>query len=94
MTAEAKRLACASYDERGEGAEHLDATRLAVLSDALEEAGCTDADILSHLRDAGLAVYKLPELIEYMDELPRNPVGKLLKRDIRTSVRESVRSTL
>ncbi|MBA4607138.1 acyl--CoA ligase [Aeromicrobium sp. Marseille-Q0843] len=59
-----------------------------------ESAPPTLADILSHLRDAGLAVYKLPELIEYMDELPRNPVGKLLKRDIRTSVRESVRSTL
>jgi hypothetical protein len=27
--------------------------RLAVLADALEEAGCADADILSHLRGPG-----------------------------------------
>lgn len=52
----------------------------------------TLADILAYLREAGLAVYKLPELIEYMTELPRNPVGKLLKRDIRTSVRQTVQS--
>jgi hypothetical protein len=32
---------------------HLDTTRLAVLADALEEAGCTDADILTHLRSPG-----------------------------------------
>ncbi|MBY0230248.1 MAG: DUF4240 domain-containing protein [Gemmataceae bacterium] len=31
----------------------LDPARLAVLSDALEEAGCTSADILGHLRDDG-----------------------------------------
>jgi hypothetical protein len=27
--------------------------KLAVLADALEDAGCTDADILSHLRSGG-----------------------------------------
>src|SRR5690606_35629912 len=32
--------------------------------------------ILAYLRGAGLAVYKLPEFIEYRQELPRNPVGK------------------
>ena len=31
----------------------LDNTRLAVLADALEEAGCTEADILGHLRGPG-----------------------------------------
>lgn len=42
--------------------------------------------ILAYLRGAGLAVYKLPEFIEYRQELPRNPVGKLLKREIRSTV--------
>jgi hypothetical protein len=32
---------------------HLDAGRLAVLADALEEAGCSNADILAHLRGPG-----------------------------------------
>jgi acyl-CoA synthetase (AMP-forming)/AMP-acid ligase II len=40
-------------------------------------------DVVSYLRAAGLAVYKLPERIEYTAELPRNPTGKLLKREIR-----------
>jgi hypothetical protein len=43
-------LAQAAYDERILPSGHLDADRLAVLSDSLEEAGCTDAQILSHLR--------------------------------------------
>ncbi len=43
-------LAQAAYDERALPSGHLDPARLAVLSDALEEAGCTDADILTHLR--------------------------------------------
>jgi hypothetical protein len=49
-------LAQAAYDERNLPSGHLDNARLAVLSDALEEAGCTDADILSHLRSPGLHV--------------------------------------
>jgi hypothetical protein len=47
------RLARAAYDERHLPAGTLDTGRLAVLGDALEEAGCTDADILGHLRGPG-----------------------------------------
>jgi hypothetical protein len=46
-------LATAAYAERDLPSGHLDNTRLAVLSDALEEAGCTDAELLSHLRSPG-----------------------------------------
>src|SRR5262249_32133478 len=45
-------LALAAYDERSLPDGHLDPARLAVLSDALEEAGCTDADLLAHLRSS------------------------------------------
>jgi hypothetical protein len=31
----------------------LDPTRLAALADAIEDAGCTDADLLGHLRGPG-----------------------------------------
>jgi hypothetical protein len=44
------RLAQAAYDDRILPAGTLDNTRLAVLADALEEAGCTDEQILTHLR--------------------------------------------
>lgn len=45
-------LAVAAYRERP-ATGHLDNVRLSVLSDALEEAGCTSADLLSHLRSPG-----------------------------------------
>jgi hypothetical protein len=47
------RLAQTAYDERAMPAGHLDPARLAVLADALEEAGCTDANLLGHLRGSG-----------------------------------------
>jgi hypothetical protein len=47
------RLAQAAYDQRILPQGAIDSSRLAVLADALEEAGCDDADILSHLRGPG-----------------------------------------
>jgi carbon storage regulator CsrA len=46
-------LARAAHEERDPRHGTLDNVRLAVLADALEEAGCTDEDILRHLRDGG-----------------------------------------
>lgn len=47
------RLAQAVYHERILPAGTLDITRLLFLADALEEAGCTDEQILRHLRSGG-----------------------------------------
>jgi hypothetical protein len=47
------RLAWASYEERSLPAGMLDTVRLFVLADALEDAGCTEADLLRHLRGPG-----------------------------------------
>jgi hypothetical protein len=46
------KLAQAIYEERSLPSGHLDAARLAVLADMLEEAGSTDAVLLGHLRSA------------------------------------------
>jgi len=46
-------LAQAAYEERILPAGKLDFARLAVLADALEEAGCTDGELLGHLRSPG-----------------------------------------
>ena len=46
-------LAQAAYEERELPSGLLDPARLAVLADALEEAGCTAADLLVHLRSGG-----------------------------------------
>ena len=52
-TANVARLAGAAYEERTLPAGTLDNHRLAVLADALEDAGCTEAGLLDHLRGPG-----------------------------------------
>ncbi len=52
-TPTAVALAQAAYDERSLPAGTLDPERLAVLADALEDAGCDNADIVDHLRGPG-----------------------------------------
>jgi acyl-CoA synthetase len=44
--------------------------------------------LVSYLRNLDIATYKLPERIEVVDELPRNPVGKVLKRELRARLVE------
>jgi hypothetical protein len=53
LTPTVTRLAAVAYEERALPSGELDPVRLAVLADALEDAGCADADILTHLRSAG-----------------------------------------
>ena len=47
------KLAQAVYEDREMPSGHLDTTRLAILADALEDAGCTDPEILGHCRGPG-----------------------------------------
>jgi hypothetical protein len=47
------RMANAVYKERQLPAGTLDPARLAILADALEDAGCEDAELLGHLRSEG-----------------------------------------
>ena len=42
-----------AYEERGLPSGELDAAGLSILADALEEAGCDNADLLDHLRGPG-----------------------------------------
>jgi hypothetical protein len=53
LTPSVRSLATAAYEERILPSGELDTARLAVLADALEEAGCDNADILTHLRSPG-----------------------------------------
>jgi acyl-CoA synthetase (AMP-forming)/AMP-acid ligase II len=45
------------------------------------------AEIVSYLRGLGIATFKLPERLELRDALPRNPLGKILKRELREELR-------
>ena len=42
-------------------------------------ATLTEADVVAHCA-ASLTAYKVPKLVEFRDELPRNTVGKVLRR--------------
>ena len=44
-------------------------------------------DIVAHLKQIGVATYKLPERMELIDVIPRNPVGKILKAQLRQHLR-------
>jgi hypothetical protein len=48
-----KRIAEGAYDDRRLPEGILDPSRLAILADALLDAGCDDEELLSHLRSAG-----------------------------------------
>jgi len=41
-----------------------------------------EAALAAYCRD-NLAGYKRPRLIEFRDELPKSPVGKILRRELR-----------
>jgi non-ribosomal peptide synthetase component E (peptide arylation enzyme) len=40
-------------------------------------------DVRAYLEDRGLGPYKLPEKLLVLERMPRNPVGKLLKHELR-----------
>ena len=48
----------------------------------LGEAEATEDDLKAHVK-ANLASYKTPREVEFLDELPRNATGKVLKRELR-----------
>jgi non-ribosomal peptide synthetase component E (peptide arylation enzyme) len=52
---------------------------------------CNDArdplgfeEMVSFLRDQGLMVQKIPEQLEIVSDVPRNPTGKILKHELRS----------
>src|SRR5919106_3192009 len=47
-----------------------------------EGAGLTEPEVIAFCRDR-IANYKAPHFVEFVDSLPRNPSGKILKRELR-----------
>jgi fatty-acyl-CoA synthase len=46
-----------------------------------EGAELTDEDVKQHVK-SNLARYKVPREVEFLDSLPRNATGKILKREL------------
>ena len=40
-------------------------------------------DLTAFLREKGLAVFKLPEQLKCVDEIPHNATGKVLRRELK-----------
>jgi len=57
----------------------------------LKEGEYADAaEILAHCKDAGLYGFKLPKIIDFVDQLPRNLAGKLPKKDLEARYWEGI----
>jgi acyl-CoA synthetase (AMP-forming)/AMP-acid ligase II len=48
----------------------------------------TDKELVAFCRGR-LAKYKCPKTLEFMDSLPKNPAGKILKRELREKYRKA-----
>ena len=70
-------------EERGERA-------CAVVVTAEDAEDLTFDEMTQHLLDAGIITRKLPEQLEVVDTLPRNPAGKILKFELRDRFAGSV----
>lgn len=51
-------------------------------------------EIIQYFKDHDYAVYKIPEYIHFLEELPRNPVGKIMKYHLKQLVIDSTAERL
>ncbi len=49
----------------------------------LKDGAVADADVIRNHCRQNLAAYKVPKLVEFRSELPKSPVGKILRRELR-----------
>jgi len=47
-------------------------------------------EIVAFMKGKGIAVYKIPERLEVVEAIPRNPVGKILKKVLREDIRKKI----
>ncbi len=48
------------------------------------------AEIVAFMKEKGIASYKIPERLEVVKAIPRNPVGKILKKELRDDIRRKM----
>ena len=53
-----------------------------ILKKGIPKSKEVEAEIMEHCRQT-LASFKRPRTVVFVDELPRNPLGKLIKKEIR-----------
>ena len=79
----------------------LDAAAVAMPDEILGERTCIYVvprpgekvelpEIIAFMKEKGIAVYKIPERLEVVEAIPRNPVGKILKKALREDIRKKM----
>ena len=63
--------------------------RICVVVTPVQGETVTLEEINEFLREKDIAKYKYPEVLKVVAALPRNPVGKVLKRDLRAMIEEN-----
>jgi long-chain acyl-CoA synthetase len=53
----------------------------------VRDPSLTEQDVIAHCKKE-LAGYKVPKRIEFWDELPKTPVGKVLRKEVRAAVEQ------
>jgi len=68
-------------DLKRPGSEHV--ASAVVLKPGIEKSDAEKEKLIAYLKEK-VAPYKVPKVIEFMDQLPTSAVGKVLKKDLRT----------
>ena len=63
--------------------DEMPGERVAAVVVLRPEAELSLDELVEFLRDRKIGSFKLPERLQGIDALPRNPVGKVLKRELR-----------
>jgi len=61
----------------------------AVLACVVRRDPAVTADMLEAHCRAALTAYKVPRQYQFVDQLPKSPVGKILRRELRTQMKKS-----
>lgn len=72
-----REAACVAYPD-----ERLGERVCAVVALKPGPVGLTLEDLTAHLKGHDVAAFKLPERLRIIEALPRNPLGKVLRRDL------------
>jgi long-chain acyl-CoA synthetase len=62
------------------GAKRTDGQELIKAVLVLKE-GCSEYEILAHCKER-LAEFKVPKVVEFRDEIPKSPLGKILRKNL------------
>jgi len=82
-------------------AKVLDAAAVAMPDESLGERTCIYVvpkpgetvmleEIKAFMQEKGIAAYKLPERLEMIEAIPRNPVGKIMKKVLREDIKKKL----